>query len=121
MSEVAFASDAMQQWIAPPGVAQSVKERIGIAARKLGWSFGRTRAVWYADERVALRPRELRRIEEMAGVRYGREEVREVSDLIRQADALLLGVDPDFHRPFVAAFRAFFGALDRSRVEGRDE
>jgi hypothetical protein len=121
MSELAFASGAMQERIAPKGVAQYVEGRIAYAAQKLGWKISRARTIWYADERASLKPHELRRVEKVAGVQYGREEVRQVSDLISQADALLMGVHEDFHRPFVAAFRAFFGALDRSRVEGDDQ
>ena len=36
--------------------------------------------------------------------------------LIARADALLEGSDADFRRPFVAALRALFGAVDRSRT-----
>ncbi len=121
MTELAFASEAMRTRIAPPGIAQQVKARIRHAARLLGWKFSRTRDVWYADDRVSLKPRELRRVEEVSGLRYGQEELADVDRLIGRAEALLMGSDPDHYRPFVAAFRAFFGALDRSRVAGDDE
>lgn len=96
----------------------SVKERIRSAARELGWKYSRTKAVWYADDRVSLKAKELRQIEEVTGIAYGRKERAEVDALISKADALLMGNDPDFHGPFVAAIRAFFGALDRSRTQG---
>lgn len=83
-------------------------------ARRLRWSASRTKDVWYADPRVSLKATELRQIEEAAGVRYGKQELAEVDALIARAEALLHGSDEDFHRPFVAALRAFIGALDRS-------
>ena len=115
MSELAWASERLQEDIAPRG---SVKERIRDAARTLGWKHSRARTIWYADERASIKPKELRRIEEITGVEYGRNERAEVDRLIAKADALLMGNDPDFHGPFVAAVRAFFGALDRTGTRG---
>jgi hypothetical protein len=111
MSELMWAQERLQQDVAPFG---SVKERVRDAALKLGWKHSRARTIWYADERASIKPKELRRIEEVTGVTYGRTERAEVDRLISKADALLMGNDPDFHRPFVAAVRAFFGALDRT-------
>lgn len=111
MSELTWASERLQNDIAPTG---SVKDRVRHAARTLGWKYSRTRTIWYADERASIKPRELRRIEEVTGVEYGRQERREVDAIIAKADALLMGNDPDFHGPFAAAVRAFFGALDRT-------
>jgi hypothetical protein len=115
MSELAWASERLQKDIAPNG---SVKERVRDAALALGWKYSRARTVWYADERASLKPKELRRIEEITGAEYGRNERAEVDRLISRADALLMGNDPDFHGPFVAAVRAFFGALDRTGTRG---
>jgi hypothetical protein len=115
MSEISWASERLQEDIAPRG---SVKERIRDAAHALKWKYSRTRTIWYADERASIKPKELRRITEVTGIEYGQQEVREISALISQADALLEGVHEDFHRPFVAALRAFAGALDRSRTRG---
>jgi hypothetical protein len=115
MSELMWASARLQKDIAPNG---SVKERVRDAARALGWKHSRTRTIWYADERASIKPKELRRIEEITGVEYGRNERAEVDRLIAKADALLMGNDPDFHGPFVAAVRAFFGALDRTGTRG---
>ena len=117
VSELAFASHAMRERIAPPAYG-SVKERINRAAAALRWSASRTRDVWYADPRVSIKPRELRKVEEIAGVDYGRKELAEVDALISRADALLMGTDPDFHRPFIAALRALFGAVDRTGTGG---
>lgn len=117
MSELAFASTAMRERIAPPSMG-SVKERINRAAAALRWSSSRTRDVWYADPRVSIKPRELRNIEEAAGVSYGRKEVAEVDAIIARADALLMGGDPDFVRPFIAALRALVGASSGPRTKG---
>ena len=114
MSELVFASRQMREQIAPPQISSFVKERVRHAARRLGWSYSRAKDVWYADDRVSLKPRELRKIEEISGVRYGRAERNELDHLIGRADALLVGTDPDFHRPFVDALRALLGASDRS-------
>lgn len=117
VSELAFASSAMRQRIAPPAIG-SVKQRINRAAAALRWSVSRTRDVWYADPRVSMKPRELRKIEEVAGVTYGRQERASVDALISRADALLMGGDPNFVRPFVAALRALLGAPNSTGTEG---
>lgn len=114
MSSVAFASQALQRHIAPRVNGRNVKDRIRRASACLGWSFSRTRDVWYGDPRVSISVDEMRDIEEAAGVKYGRAEVRSLEELIAKADALLDGPEADFHRPFVDAFRAFIRALDRT-------
>lgn len=119
MSELAFASKAMQERIAPVGSAQFVSTRIRNAAVALRWRYSRARDVWYGDSRVSLKPRELRKVEEVAGVRYGQQELNEVDALIARADALTMGGDPDFYGPFVAAIRALAGALDRAGASKR--
>lgn len=117
MSSVEFVSDALRRSNAPPTLG-NVKARIRHASRSLGWKHSRTKDAWYADPRIAFRHEEIRRVEEIAGVRYGRQELKEIDRLISRADALLEGADEDFHRPFVAALRAFFGALDRPGTGG---
>ena len=114
MSELLWAQDRLHH-LAPLG---SIKERIRNAARMLGWTHSRTRAVWYADERVSLRASELRRLTELTGLEYGRQERAEVDRLIERADTLLYGTDPDFHRAFGVGLRAFLGALAGTRTEG---
>lgn len=117
MSEVTWASEILRTRIAPPGSGESKKERIRAAANRLRWKFSRARDIWYADDRVSMKPREVRKIEEVPGVTYGQREVREIEEIIGRADALLEGQDADFYRPFVAALRAFAGALDRTGTE----
>ncbi len=113
MPTVEFVSSALRERVAPPAIG-SVKRRIGHAARQLGWSYSRTRDAWYADPRIAFRHEEITRVERVSGLTYGREELKEIDAYIAKAEALLHGSDEDFHRPFIAAVRAFFGALDRS-------
>jgi hypothetical protein len=117
MSSIGFASNALKQYVAPPGSGVNVSDRIRRASRKLGWSYTRTRDVWYGDPRVSVSVDEMRAIEEKTGVTYGRAEVRSIEQLIAQADALLEGPNEDFYRPAVIAFRAFIGALAGTRTE----
>lgn len=116
MSDVAWAQDALHQHFN----SGSKKERLRAASRKLGWGHWRTHSVWYGDERVAIRPQEIRRIEEVTGLAYARKELTEVDQLLERMDALLDGPDADINRPLIAAFRAFISTLDRTGTEGRD-
>ena len=108
-----FCQDALKTRIAPPTVG-SVKARITHAAWKLGWSISRTKDAWYADPRISIDGEELTRVEQVSGLEYAKRELQSLDDLIAKADALLDGPEADFHRPFVDAFRAFIGALNRS-------
>lgn len=114
MSSVEFASNALKRHVAPNGSAENVKDRIRLAARRLGWSFTRTKDVWYADPRVSISAEELRVIEDKAGITYARAEARDLQELIRKADLLLAGPEADFFRPLVDAFRRMAGAQDRT-------
>jgi hypothetical protein len=122
MQAAEFAQTALQYHIAPRAMGPVIKARLPHARRilgKRGWSKDRVRALWYADERAsAPKWNEIRDLEELTGLRCGREELREVDNLIANADRLRHGTDPDFYRPFVAAVRAFFGAPDRTGTEG---
>lgn len=109
----AFCQQTMRDHIAPPQLG-SVKARIRHAAMKLGWTHTRTKDAWYADPRISISGEELTRVETISGLEYARKELRSLEDIIARADALLDGPHADFHRPFVDAFRAFIGALDRS-------
>lgn len=112
MSVVEFSQFALRTRIAPPEYG-SVKSRIRKAAARLGWSFTRTKDVWYADDRVSISGEQLIAIEEASGLRYAKQELIDAETLISRADALLDGADADFYRPFVAALRAFVGAQNR--------
>lgn len=113
MSELVWASQMLRECIAPPGAAGSKSERIHAAARALRWKFSRAKSVWYADERTSIKPREIRKIEEITGVKYGREEVYEIDQLIERADALLASRQAYSGSAVAAALRALIGALDR--------
>ena len=118
-----FAKFAMRSRLAPPSLG-SVKARIGYAQRQLlprGWTRNRVRDLWYKDERAtAPKWEEVTDLEELTGLEYARQEVRTNDAIISYADALLMGSDPDFVSAFVAAFRAFASAMDRSRTPGAD-
>ena len=117
MSSVEFVSCAMRERVAPPSLG-SVKARIRYASRALGWTASRTKDAWYADPRISISADELRTVEDKTGLRYGREELRTVNDLISRADALLEGQDSDFYSAFVSAFREAVRAVVGPRVGG---
>ena len=114
MSEVAFASEMLRSEIAPASISSHIGERVRAAAVTLRWSHSRTKDIWYADPRVSIKPRELRQIEEITGVRYGREELATVDTLITRADAILVDEVPRGGGAVIAALRALVGALDRT-------
>jgi hypothetical protein len=118
-----FAQFAMQERVAPRTIGP-VKVRLPLAQSILGrrgWTANRVRDLWYRDPRASAPSwEEITDLEQITGLEYARQELRTNDQLIAQADALLEGVHEDFHRPFVAAFRAFFGALDRSGTRRGD-
>lgn len=118
MSSVEFVQSALRGHVAPAGSGANVGDRIRRAAGRLGWSYSRTRDAWYGDPRISINADELRKIEETTGLRYGREELRSIEELIGRADAILAHTDEDFHRPFLAALRAVARLADRSRTQG---
>lgn len=113
-----FAQRVMQTVIAPFGSAASKGERLRAAARALEWSASRARDVWYGDERVSLKAHELKKIEEVSGVTYGRNEVDDLDDIIARADALLVGADQNFRSTLAGAIREALGALAGARTAG---
>jgi hypothetical protein len=115
MSSVEFTQYALRNHIAPPSIG-SVKARLRLASRRLGWTYNRVRDAWYADPRISISADEIRKIEEQTGLRYGREELRTINELINRANALLDGPEADFFRPFVDAVRAMARLADRSRT-----
>jgi hypothetical protein len=118
MSIGAFTADTLRTHIAPPGSGVNVKDRIRVAARRLGWSYTRTKDAWYGDPRISISGEELRDVEEISGVSYARAEIRTNDQLIANAEALLMGSDPDFSSAFNTALRAFVGAFYRPRAKG---
>ncbi|HWU19360.1 MAG TPA: hypothetical protein VN155_16890 [Devosia sp.] len=114
MSEIAWAQEQLQERVAPAALSSHIGERIRAAARTLKWKPSRTKDIWYGDLRVSIKPRELRQLEEITGVRYGREELSEIDALIARADTLLASQGEDMGSPVLAALRALVGAVDRT-------
>jgi hypothetical protein len=108
----------LHERIAPIGSAASKGERLRAAALRLGWAHSRTRDVWYGDERVSLKPRELRKIEEVSGVTYARNEVDELDQVIARADALLQGASPNFRSALAGAIREAISAVVGAGIGG---
>lgn len=105
MSSVEFSQYALRNHVAPPSIG-SVKARLRHAGRQLSWTANRIKDAWYADPRITMSADEIHELEALTGLRYGREELRTVDDLIARADALLDGPEADFFRPFADAIRA---------------
>lgn len=116
MSDVHQASELLQKKIAPTGIAQFVGERIRYASRKLGWSYSRTKEIWYANAR-SIRSYEMDKAKELAGLANAKQELNEVDALIANADTLLDRKNPAVRRAIRAGFRAFLGALHRAGTE----
>ncbi len=75
--------------------------------------------VWYGDERVSIKPSELRTVEETAGVRFEQkhEALEDVDDLIERAEALLGSKNPRVRRALFAAMRTFARNLVGPRTQ----
>lgn len=112
MSTVEFCQGALMQQIAPMSVG-NVQRRIEVAARRLGWSYTRTKDTWYADPRISISPKELFRVEAVSGLQYARQEVRTNDAAIERATALL-GENPHLARSFFAAMLKMVGIQDRA-------
>lgn len=117
MSTVEFCSRALKDEIAPRTIG-SVQARIRSAARDLGWSYSRTKSVWYADERVSIKPKELFRVEAISGLTYAREEMRKHDNAIERATALLGSEDTNILGEIVAAIVARLGLSHRTGNQG---
>lgn len=117
MSTVEFCSRALRDEIAPRNIG-SVQARIRQAARDLGWSYTRTKDVWYADERISIKPEELFRVEAVSGLSYARQEMRKHDEAIERANALLGGEDARLLGEIVAALFTRLGLRNRAGTEG---
>lgn len=113
MSELVWAQTQLHEAVAPSALSSHIGNRIRHAARVLKWKPSRTKDIWYGDERVSIRPRELREIEEYTGVRYGHAELTEIDQLISRADAILACAGEGAGSPVLAALRALAGAAYR--------
>ena len=117
-----FAQFALHERVAPKSIGP-VKVRLPHAQTimgRRGWSANRVRDLWYRDPRAsAPKWEEINDLEQITGLEYARQELRTNDQLIANADALLMGTDPDFASAFVTALRAFAGAFHRTGT-GRD-
>ena len=116
-STVDFCSIALRDEIAPRNIG-NVQARIRQAARDLGWSYTRTKDVWYADSRISIKPEELFRVEAVSGLSYARQEMRKNDEAIERATALLGGEDTHLIRSVVTAVFAALGLSHRAGNQG---
>lgn len=112
MSSVEFVQSALRERVAPPSIG-SVKARLRLASRRLGWSANRVKDAWYADARISISADELRDIEETTGLKYARQELSQIDSAISRAEALLDGPEAHIIRPLVDAIRALARSFDR--------
>jgi hypothetical protein len=116
MSGVELASEIIQKRIAPVGLRQSVADRIRHAARKLGWSYSRTKEIWYRNART-IQFHEMQKAKEVAGVPLEKhEELEDVDDLVERAETLLRSNNPRVRRALFAAMRTFARNLVGART-----
>lgn len=127
MSAVEFMQFGLQSKVAPPHLG-SVKTRLRHATsvmlkhdrkqanRKKRWTANRVKDIWFADERVSPRADEIRDVEVITGLRYGREELHETDDLIAACETLLAGPKENLAGALASMLRAVAGAAHRSRA-----
>lgn len=101
-------SDAMrivQLAAEPRPVGDSVKAAVGRAARRLGWSYTRTRDVWYGDaRRIDVKEMDaLREIERRRDEAANRAEWRRRLEQLAVLRTRLHMRDPEFHSQDIAA------------------
>ena len=129
-SVLEFAQFALQERVAPPSLG-NVNRRLRHATIQLLqrnavrkrlqlpqlWTPNRVKDIWYADPRISIKADEVRDIEEISGLRYGRQELTDLDALITRADTLLDGADTNFRSQITHALRALLSALDRPGAE----
>lgn len=110
LSETEWIAERIKLDIAPSSIGDK-SSRIYHAARKLGWKPSRAKDAWYADVRRTVHPRELRKVEQITGKKYGAPELQEVDELTARALSLLDGADAYPSSTLAAAMRAFISTL----------
>lgn len=104
-SEVSDAMQMVQLAAEPRPVGDSVKAAINRSARRLGWSFTRTRDVWYGDARRI----DVREMDALREIERKRDEAATDAERRRKLEQLavlrtrLSMRDPEFHREDIAA------------------
>ena len=113
MSDVALAAALIRQ--VEPRRHMPVKEWISATARRLGWHYSRTKAVWYEDAR-RIDAREMDALRS-ALIKDARREHENLRARLAGLGAALAAVDPDFHGQTVAWTRELgsgHGSVDRA-------
>jgi len=111
---VEFARFALREVIAPRKIG-NIKLRLNTARMVMRhWTENRVRDVWYADPRISISADEIRDLEGITGLRYAKQEARELDELIARCDALLGGPDAGVVSALIDALRRALGAMDRS-------
>jgi hypothetical protein len=96
MSSVHEASMLVRNVAEPRPIGDSVKSAISRAARRLGFSYGRTRRIWYRDAR-RIDAAEMDKLRERAA----RAEVEQAINSLLVLRARLAATDADFNRPTI--------------------
>lgn len=105
MSSVMEASQLIRRVAGSRDVTDSIKAAIGRAALRLGWSYSRTKEIWYRNAR-RIDAHEIDQLRERAG---RAEAELAIANLLALRERLA-ATDPHFHQPTIAALeRALVG------------
>jgi hypothetical protein len=109
MTAVAEAQTLIHRVVGPRGSDDSVKAMIAKAARRVGITYERAKAIWYREARV-IRAEEMDRLRTLAAEspdeEAARNEFAELTARINRLECLLGTTDADFHGPQIAALRS---------------
>lgn len=108
MSSAREASALVRQIAEPRPVGDSVKSAIGRAARRLGFSFSRTKDIWYAHARRI----HAEEIDQLRGQAARREAALAVENLLVLRNRLIQ-TDPEFHRDTIGALERALASVGR--------
>lgn len=108
MSSAREASTLVRQVAEPRPVGDSVKSAIGRAARRLGFTFSRTKDIWYEHAR-RIHADEIDRLRDQAG---RREAALAVESLLVLRNRLA-ATDPEFHRGTIDALERALASVGR--------
>lgn len=108
MSSSSEASALVRQIAEPRPVGDSIKSAIGRASRRLGFSFSRTKDIWYAHAR-RIHADEIDRLRDHAG---RREAALAIENLLVMRNRLA-AIDPEFHRDTIDALERALNSVGR--------
>jgi len=121
------AAGLLREIAGPRHAGESIKSVFRRLSSELeDWTYGRIRAVWYADERVKVKSAEVEQLRVIAGRRAPQVNANELDELratvqrLAKYEALLERIDADFFGPEVSAARdrarEARGGLGKSRA-----